>query len=117
MCKGTTKNAHTQAKRANIHKNDRFIYLIHYPSLAQARLKATCWRVDDKVATDFMTICERTGVWAALSERSYGGIGFDSDGILSGLIKAKADVRSTTTNYGFLTGSYYTFPISTMWLL
>ena len=51
--------------------------------------------MDDKVATDFMTICERTGVWAALSERSYGGIGFDSDGILSGLIKAKADVRST----------------------
>ena len=47
------------------------------------------------MATDFMTICERTGVWAALSERSYGGIGFDSDGILSGLIKAKADVRST----------------------
>ena len=45
-----------------------------------------------------MTICERTGVWAALSERSYGGIGFDSDGILSGLIKAKADVRSTTKN-------------------
>ena len=43
-----------------------------------------------------MTICERTGVWAALSERSYGGIGFDGDGILSGLIKAKADVRSTT---------------------
>ena len=42
-----------------------------------------------------MTICERTGVWAALSERSYGGIGFDGDGILSGLIKAKADVRST----------------------
>ena len=40
-----------------------------------------------------MTICERTGVWAALSERSYGGIGFDS--VLSGLIKAKADVRST----------------------
>jgi hypothetical protein len=33
-----------------------------------------------------------------LSERSYGGIGFDSDGILSGLIKAKADVRSTTKN-------------------
>ena len=50
------------------------------------------------MATDFMTICERTGVWAALSERSYGGIGFDSDGILSGLIKAKADVRSTTKN-------------------
>ena len=48
------------------------------------------------MATDFMTICERTGVWAALSERSYGGIGFDGDGILSGLIKAKADVRSTT---------------------
>ena len=117
MCKGTTKNAHTQAKRANIHKNDRFIYLIHYPSLAQARLKAKCWIVDDKVATDFMTICERTGVWAALSERSYGGIGFDSDGILSGLIKAKADVRSTTTNYGFITGSYHTFPILTMWLL
>ena len=61
------------------------------------------------MATDFMTICERTGVWAALSERSYGGIGFDSDGILSGLIKAKADVRSTTTNYGFITGSYATF--------
>ena len=70
--------------------------------------------MDDKVATDFMTIRERTGVWAALSERSYGGIGFDSDGILSGLIKAKADVRSTTTNYGFMTGSYYTFTILTM---
>ena len=27
--------------------------------------------MDDKVATDFMTICERTGVWAALSERSF----------------------------------------------
>ena len=89
-CKGTTKNAHTQVERANIHKNDRFIYLIHYPSLAQARLKVKCWIVDDKVATDFMTICERTGVWAALSERSYGGIGFDCDGILSGFIKAKA---------------------------
>ena len=38
---------------------------------------------------------ERTGVWAALSESSYGGIGFDCDGILRGLIKAKADVRST----------------------
>ena len=46
-----------------------------------------------------MTICERTGVWAALSERSYGGIGFDSDGILSGLIKAKADVRSTKNTH------------------
>ena len=43
-----------QAERTNIHKNDRFIYLIHYPSLAQARLKAKCWIVDDKVATDFM---------------------------------------------------------------
>ena len=67
--------------------------------------------MDDKVATDFMTICERTGVWAALSERSYGGIGFDSDGILSGLIKAKADVRSTTTNYGFISNLHYEITI------
>ena len=43
-----------QAERTNIHKNDRFIYLIHYTSLAQDRLKAKCWIVDDKVATDFM---------------------------------------------------------------
>ena len=62
-----------QAERTNIHKNDRFIYLIHYPSLAQARLKAKCWIVDDKVATDFMTICERTGVWAALSVKECDG--------------------------------------------
>ena len=45
--------------------------------------------MDDR-GTGFMNYCERTGVWAALSERSYEGIGFDCDGILSGFIKAKA---------------------------
>ena len=46
----------------------------------------------------FVKNYERPCTWAALCERSYGGIGFDCDGILGGLIKAKADVRSTTKN-------------------
>ena len=33
----------------------------------------------------FMNYCERTGVWAAFSERSYEGIGFNEDGIVLGL--------------------------------
>ena len=48
-CKGTTKNAHTQAKREIFAKKDRFIYLIRYTALALARLKAKCWVADDKV--------------------------------------------------------------------
>jgi hypothetical protein len=36
-----------QVKRAIIHKKDRSIYLIHHPPLAQARLKAKCWKMDD----------------------------------------------------------------------
>ena len=31
-----------------IHKKDRFIYLIHYPPLAQACLKAKSWIMDDE---------------------------------------------------------------------
>ena len=80
-CKGTTKNAHTQVKRAIIHKKDRFIYLIYYPTIAQARLKAKCWIMDDRGA-GFMNYCERTGVWAAFCERSYEGIGFNEDGVV-----------------------------------
>ena len=48
-CKGTTKNAHTQVKREIFAKKDRFIYLIRYTALAQARLKAKCWVADEKV--------------------------------------------------------------------
>jgi hypothetical protein len=42
-----------------------------------------------------------------LSERSYGGIGFDSDGILSGLIKAKADVQRYNKFYNIC--NYFLF--------
>ena len=41
--KGTTKNAHTQVKREINRKKDRFIYLMRYSILAQARLEARCW--------------------------------------------------------------------------
>ena len=37
------------SKVRNICKKDRFIYLIRYTALAQARLKAKCWVADDKV--------------------------------------------------------------------
>jgi hypothetical protein len=47
--RSTTKNAHTQEKREIFAKKDRFIYLIRYTALAQARLKAKCWVADDKV--------------------------------------------------------------------
>ena len=40
--KGTTKNAHMQAKRVIICKKDRFIYLIRYSAHAQTCLKAKC---------------------------------------------------------------------------
>ena len=47
--------------------------------------------------TVFCKYCERTEVWAALSERSYEGIGFISVAIVRG-IKAKADVRRYKKN-------------------
>ena len=40
-----------QVTREIICKKDRLIYLIRYSTLAQARLKAKYWRVDDKVST------------------------------------------------------------------
>ena len=38
------------------------IYVIRYTALAQACLKAKCWRVDDKVQTGFLINCERNRV-------------------------------------------------------
>ena len=64
-----------QSEEINKKKIDRSIYVIRYSALAQACLKAKCWRVDDKVQTGFLINFERAVVWAAFCERSYEGIG------------------------------------------
>ena len=63
-----------QSEEINKKKIDS-IYVIRYTALAQACLKAKCWRVDDKVQTGFLINFERTGVWAASCDCSYEGIG------------------------------------------
>ena len=47
------------------------ICVIRYTALAQACLKAKCWRVDDKVQTGFLINFERARVWAAWGGSSY----------------------------------------------
>ena len=64
-----------QSEEINKKKIDS-IYLIRYTALAQACLKAKCWRVDDKVQTGFLINFERAVVWAAWGGSSYEGIGF-----------------------------------------
>ena len=56
-------------------KNDRFIYLRWYTILIQARLKMKYWIADDKAKPIFANIFERSCVWAAFCERTFGGIG------------------------------------------
>ena len=73
-CKGTTKNAHTQVNEKLFSKKDRFIYLI-YPSAAIGSLLTDGCRWEyDRVLTIFENNCERTGVWAAFCERTFGGM-------------------------------------------
>ena len=63
-----------QSEEINKKKIDS-IYVIRYTALAQACLKAKCWRVDDKVQTGFLINFERAVVCSAFCERSYEGIG------------------------------------------
>ena len=50
-----------QSEEINKKKIDS-IYVIRYTALAQACLKAKCWRVDDKVQTSFLINFERAVV-------------------------------------------------------
>ena len=52
-------------------KNIDSIYIIRYTALAQACLKAKCWRVDDKVQTGFLINFERAVVCSAFCDCSY----------------------------------------------
>ena len=72
ICKGTTKNAHTQEKRAIICKKDRFIYLMN-PSAPTGSLLTIgcCWGHERGVNRFFANNCERPVVWAALCERTF----------------------------------------------
>ena len=62
-----------QSEEINKKKIDS-IYVIRYTALAQACLKAKCWRVDDKVQTGFLINFERTEVCPAFCESSYEGM-------------------------------------------
>jgi hypothetical protein len=79
--KGTTKNAHMQVSEKLFAQKIDSIYLIRYTALAQASLKVKWWIADGKVQTIFANNFERTGVWSALSESSYGGIGFSQGSV------------------------------------
>ena len=61
-----------QSEEINKKKIDS-IYLIRYTALAQACLKAKCWRVDDKVQTGFLINFERAVVCAALRVKECDG--------------------------------------------